>query len=104
MPPDIDRLREIFAQKNYIISVHASDRASERLIRSAKIEQAIANGIIIEDYPDDKYGPSCLIMGKSIDGRILHVQVSYPPSVKVITVYAPTVDKWEADYKTRRKS
>jgi len=67
-----------------------------------EIEAAILNGEIIEDYPNDKYGPSCLIMGESASGRILHVQVSYQPAAKVITVYEPSPDEWELDLKTRR--
>jgi hypothetical protein len=57
---------------------------------------------VIEDYPDDKYGPSCLILGKTKAERILHIQVSYPPSVKVITLYEPSADEWESDWKTRK--
>jgi hypothetical protein len=28
-----------------------------------EIREAIAVGEVIEDYPNDKYGPSCLILG-----------------------------------------
>lgn len=42
--------------------------------------EAVAHGNIIEDYPDDKYGPSCLILGFTLAGRPLHSQCSYPPS------------------------
>ncbi len=59
-------------------------------------------GEVIEDYPDDKYGPSCLIMGKTGHEKVLHIQVSYPPNVKIITVYEPSADKWESDFKTRK--
>jgi len=30
------------------------------------------------DYPDDKYGPSCLILGFATVGKPIHVQCSYP--------------------------
>ena len=42
--------------------------------------QATANGEIIEDYPDDYYGPSCLISGTTANDRPLHIQCSYPAS------------------------
>jgi len=93
MPYNLTYLRTLFANKNYLFTAHASDRAAERGIISAEIETAIANGEVIEDYPNDKYGPSCLIMGKSARGRVLHVQVSYQLSVKVITVYEPSPDE-----------
>lgn len=46
-------------------------------------------GEIIEDYPEDKYGPSCLIFGITDENRPIHIQCSYPSRqiVKVITVY-----------------
>ncbi len=65
MPPDYNMLKKAFQNKTYIMTVHGSDRAVKRRIRSAEIEQAITSGEVIEDYPDDKYGPSCLILGNT---------------------------------------
>lgn len=68
-----------------------------RDISVAEIEEAIASrSEIIEDYPEDKYGPSCLILGYTKVGRPLHVQCSYPvrPLVKIITLYQPDPDLW----------
>jgi hypothetical protein len=60
------------------------------------IREAINDGEIIEDYPDDKYGPSCLILGYTQAGRALHIQCSYPsrPLVKFITLYEPDKNLW----------
>jgi hypothetical protein len=102
MPPDLDALRRAFATHSYLFTAHASDRAVERGIASREIEEAIVTGEVIEDYPADKYGPSCLIMGLTEAGRVLHVQASYPPSVKVITVYEPSLSEWEGDFVTRK--
>ncbi len=102
MPTDFQLLQQEFANQNYLFTSHASDRAAQRGILSHEIEEAITNGEIIEDYPDDKYGPSCLIMGETDSGRMLHIQVSYAPGVKIITVYEPSSDEWEADMKTRK--
>ncbi len=102
MPPDYDTLKRIFQNKTYIITAHGSDRAAKRGIRSLEIEQAIASGEVIEDYPSDKYGPSCLIFGHAQNGRPLHIQVSYAAHVKVITVYEPSPDDWNDDFRTRK--
>jgi hypothetical protein len=103
LPPNLELLRERFMNRAYLLTAHASDRAAERGIFSHEIEEVISTGEVIEDYPDDKYGPSCLIMGKTEKQRILHIQVSYPEKiVKVITVYQPSPDEWEADWKTRK--
>jgi len=58
---------------------------------------------MIEDYPDDKYAPSCLLLGFSKARRPLHLQVSYADSelVKIITVYEPDPEEWY-DYERRR--
>lgn len=103
MPPDYDALKQAFRDKTYTLTNHASDRAVLREIDDFEIEEAVIAGEVIEDYPDDKYGPSCLILGKTKAGRNLHVQVSYPPVVKVITAYEPTTAKWHEDLKTRKQ-
>jgi len=102
MTPDLDVVRELFRQHDYIFTAHASDREVQRDIPSRDIEEAVLAGEIIEDYPVDKYGPSCLIMGRTSTGRILHVQASYPPQVKVVTVYESSLDDWGDDWKTRK--
>lgn len=102
MPPDYDMLKKAFQDKTYIMTAHGSDRAVKRRIRSAEIEEAITSGEVIEDYLDDKYGPSCLILGYTEDQRPLHIQVSYPTKIKVITVYEPSLDEWEEDLRMRK--
>jgi hypothetical protein len=102
MPPDYETLKQHFTGQHYMLTAHASDRAVKRDIDAAEIEEAVINGAVIEDYPQDKYGPSCLILGTTQAGRVLHVQVSYPPAVKVITVYEPSSASWEEDWKTRK--
>jgi len=51
----------------------------------------------------DRYGPSCLIFGRTASGRPIHIQCSYParPLLKIITVYEPGREQW-IDFKTRR--
>ena len=66
-----------------------------------EVEEAVLRGEIIEEYPEDKYSPSCLVHGKTEKGRDLHVQVSLPPVVVVITTYDPDPKEW-IDFKIRR--
>jgi len=65
MPLDQNALISVFNEKTYKLSAHASDRAVKRDIDAFEIEEAVIAGEIIEDYPDDTYGPSCLIVGKT---------------------------------------
>ncbi|MFQ5431277.1 MAG: DUF4258 domain-containing protein [Nitrospinota bacterium] len=85
----------------YRYSDHAVKRMIKRSIERIEVENAILKGEIIEDYPDDKYSPSCLIYGKTKEGKNLHIQASLPPKVVIITIYEPNNEEW-IDFKTRR--
>ena len=93
----LDDIRAKVAARQYEFSKHAVDQTIIRDISVGELEEALANrSQVIEDYPDDKYGPSCLILGFTKAGRPLHVQCSYPtrPLVKIVTVYEPDPDLW----------
>lgn len=67
----------IFKPGLFEFSRHALKRAVERNISEAEIREAGATFTIIEDYPDDKYSPSCLGLGFTRNARPLHLQVCY---------------------------
>ncbi|MFB2836821.1 DUF4258 domain-containing protein [Floridanema evergladense] len=83
---------------------HAFKRAIERNISDREIREAGVTVTIIEDYPDDKYAPSCLLLGFTEAKRALHIQVSRIESeiTKIITLYEPDENEW-INYTTRRK-
>ncbi len=97
----IKRIKDKIRNGEYRFSDHAVKRMIKRSINRSKIEDAVITGEIIEEYPDDKYSPSCLIYGKTKDGRNLHIQLSFPPLVVIITVYEPDKSEW-IDYRFRR--
>ena len=92
----IEQIREKFKNQHYEYSLHAVDKSILRHITRREIEEAIQNGEVIEDYPDDKYGPSCLIFGLTNNGRPIHIQCTYPQriKIKIITVYEPDPEEW----------
>lgn len=102
--PLIDEIRKKVAAEQFEFSKHAVDQSIIRRISVQELREAIAGGEVIEDYPEDKYGPSCLIYGKAAGGRPIHVQCSYPsrPLVRIITVYEPDRARW-IDFKERRR-
>ena len=99
----IHEIRSKFAKEMFEFSRHAADQTILREITVDEMRQTVKSGKIIETYPDDKYGPSCLLFGFSKSGRPLHLQCSYPvrPLIKIITVYEPDPAEW-ADYQIRR--
>lgn len=92
----IDSLRRKIADRRFEFSKHATDQSIKRRISVREVREAIDRGEVIEDYPDDKYGPSCLIFGRTTEGRPLHVQCSHPSRrlVKIITLYEPDPAWW----------
>ena len=98
-----DLLRKKIADGQFEFSAHATHQAIRRYIPVSEIREALLAGWVIEDYPDDKYGPSYLILGRAATGRPLHIQCSDPsrPLVKIITVYQPDPNRWNADFTQR---
>jgi len=99
----IEEIRKKIAARDYEFSQHAVDQSITRRIPAHEIQEAISNGEVIEDYPEDKYGPSCLIFGTTKSKRPLHIHCSYPsrPLIKIITIYEPDPKNW-IDFKVRR--
>ena len=100
----IEDFRKINKSENIIISLHGHLRLNERNITVDDVMNAINNGEIIEQYPEDFPFPSCLILGLSIRGVYIHIVVSMnDDKIYLITAYVPNSDKWEDDLKTRRQ-
>ncbi|NES20142.1 MAG: DUF4258 domain-containing protein [Symploca sp. SIO3E6] len=50
----IAEIRRKFAEGQFEFSKHAVDQSILRQVRVQEVREAVANGQIIEDYPDDK--------------------------------------------------
>jgi Domain of unknown function (DUF4258) len=103
MTTSIEEIRQKIADEQFEFSKHAVDQSILRNILVREVREAIANGQIIEDYPDDKYGASCLISGLTQDERPIHIHCSYPsrPLIKIITLYEPSLQRWNDDFTQR---
>jgi hypothetical protein len=88
----------------YSLSRHALKRLVERNISPETLREAGGSAEVIEDYPDDKYTPSCLLLGFSAVGTPLHLHVSRScnPTVRIITLYVPSSSDWD-DFRHRRQ-
>ena len=74
------------------------------MITKQEVRTVIFKGEIIEDYPEDVRGHSCLMFAFSKKGRPIHVMCAPKADyLGIITVYIPSPDKWEPDFKTRRE-
>jgi len=106
---DIQKIRKNFECDSVLYTKHAKiemDYEEWGRIFESDVYEAICNGEVIEEYPDDKPYPSCLIFGKTSRGRPLHVVCAYNENEDltiIITAYHPDPDRW-VEYKKRRKS
>ncbi|CAN2041242.1 DUF4258 domain-containing protein [Candidatus Magnetomoraceae bacterium gMMP-15] len=91
---NIKSIRTKIIKGEYRLSEHAVKRMIQRGINREDIKNVILTGDVIEQYPKDKYSPSCLIYGKTRSDRELHVLVSFPPKVIIITIYEPDPKEW----------
>lgn len=100
----IERLKEYFSMDEVYATEHAAERFRQRGIKMKDVRQAVMEGEIIEQYPEDFPFPSCLVLGKSLENKVLHVVMSDEgSSSRIITAYYPDDNKWNSDYKIRKE-
>jgi len=111
LPQDIeaaliqDKVRTAAAQRILFLS-HAVRQMSrpDRMIRTTEVRDVIAKGVVIEAYPNDPRGSSCLVFGWGSGDRPVHVVCSPKPDfLAIITAYLPDRDDWSDDFRVRRK-
>ena len=100
----IEAVKEKISQGRYIISFTHTEKLRQRRIKAEDLEQAVKTGTIIEDYPEDRRGPSCLILG-FVGKRPLHMVCGRldADEILIITAYEPDLVELESDWKTRKK-
>ena len=97
------RVREC-AGKRVLFLPHAIRQMihADWMISSGEVLNAIMSGEVVEDYPGDARGHSCLLLGAGVNGRPIHVVCSPKDDyLAVITAYLPSESEWEPDHKTR---
>jgi hypothetical protein len=72
----LNAIRQAIRSGSYGFTRHALWRMEQRGISRQDLESVVLaeTAEIIEDYPDDQRGASCLILGWDETGRVLHVQ------------------------------
>lgn len=102
----LEAIRDYLKFGQFEFSLHAFKRAVERNISESEICEIAENAEIIEDYPEDKYAPSCLLLGFTRLERPIHIQVTRIETdeglIKIITIYQPDEEEWSNNYSVRR--
>ncbi len=74
-------------------------------IPDQQVYEAATRCSIIEEYPEDRPYPSVLVLGRTEEGRPVHVVCAYVPEddkLIVITVYEPDPNRWDEEFRQRR--
>jgi hypothetical protein len=92
------------ASRRMLFLPHAVRQMSrpERMISTADVRKVVDEGVIVEDYPEDVRGHSCLMLGSGEDGRPVHV-ICAPKDdyLAIVTAYIPYENDWSIDFMTR---
>ena len=103
---NIDEIRELIRPGHYEFSLHAQQERLAEDLDVDDIEAAVLTGAVLEDYPNDPRGPSCLVCGNA-GNRPVHIVIGWAQRqsegkriLRVITVYVPQPPKWK-DARTR---
>lgn len=93
------------AQKRLLFLPHAIRQMSrpQRMISTDEVEIVVTQGELIEDYPSDPLGHSCLMLGLGGANRAVHVVCSPKDEyLAKITAYLPDPTQWSEDFRRRR--
>ena len=98
-------LREAVAAGSIEWRKHVLQKLAERGVAQADVRAVLLTGELVREYGEDKPFPSALFLGY-LAGRPLHVVAACDDSVGrafIITAYEPSLEIFEADYRTKRK-
>jgi len=103
-----DLIRALAGAGRYTLTVHAERERQADRITTSELEMALRNCEVIEDYPQDPRGHTCLGLGFA-NTRPVHAVCAIkeaPRELLLITVYDPgqRPHKWEAGFRRRRKA
>ncbi|MBI4603870.1 MAG: DUF4258 domain-containing protein [Planctomycetes bacterium] len=96
-------IHESIRHGTYEISLHADEERLQEGMTVRDIEEALAAAELLEDYPDDPRGHSCLVLGYS-SGRPVHCVCGLTRQGRLflITVYRPSMPKWKDERNRNR--
>lgn len=101
---DIESIQALFDRRAVKYTEHFRVRLEERGISYADVKHVLLSGEIIEQCLDDEPLPAVLILGFTKTDKPLHIAVSVgDDKIFLVTVYVPSLDIWETDYRTRRE-
>lgn len=98
-------VRGLVANRDLMLSNHASLRLLSSGILLAEVTAGVAAAIVVEDCPSAHKGPSVLVLQDDGLGQPIHVlrgiRAGTSRPAVLITVYRPDPNLWSADFRSR---
>ncbi|AGY59402.1 DUF4258 domain-containing protein [Gloeobacter kilaueensis] len=102
----VEELTEAIFQGNFKVTLHAQQAAAvDDLEIVYVVTSVVASGQIIEQYPNARISPACLVLSTGLGGEPIHTVWGYHQPDRraaLITIYRPDSDNWQPDWRTRR--
>lgn len=99
-----DSISGKIARGNFRFSLHADKERQRDRITIAEVEEALENPELVEDYPNDPRGHSCLVLGWTASDSPIHAVLGElwgDEPLVIVTIYRPDAQQW-IDWRTRR--
>ena len=89
-------------RNHYFFSQHADEERMNDNLMITEVEEAIISGSILESYPNDRRGNSCLVVGFTEKGKPIHIVCGQSGNdLVIITVYIPKPPKFINPYERK---
>jgi hypothetical protein len=89
------RLRKQAETDAMRITLHGHQEMVQGDISLDEIREVLLDATVVENYPEHKRGPCCLVCGWTSRGRPVHVVCTTSLEIAIITtVYEPKPPKW----------
>lgn len=102
---DINKIIDAIRANRVRITDHADEEAEADQLTFDEVYFSVLHGEVIEDYPNDKPYPSCLLYGQTFSGDPVHSVWAFNEQNQwavLITVYRPDPNRW-INWRERRK-
>ncbi|MEW6363297.1 MAG: DUF4258 domain-containing protein [Acidobacteriota bacterium] len=99
------RLRQQAETDRLRVTVHAHQEMVEEDISLEDVRDVLLDPVLIENYPEHKRGPCCLVGQRTARGRYVHVVCTTSLDIAIIiTVYEPRPPKWATPFERGRRA
>ncbi len=72
------------------------------MLATQEVQTVAMIGRLVEDYPEDPRGHSCLLLGYGDGDRPIHIVVAPKDDyLAIITAYEPDLTQWSLDFMRR---